>query len=252
MIVNAEGIVLRQRKIANNRRMIVLFTRQYGKLSAGTSINERSRSKSALALRPFTHAEYDLFKGRESYSINSAGVLDSYYSIGEDINRYMTAAAFLEYLEKVLDEGAAMPGLFKLSLDFLGSVSVVKSNAETLLYAFIVKSLRMLGVMPEMGCCVNCGKDLEDIQVPRMFSVSSGGVICPDCADIENQGGSALIYKPGFDIINVMRFFESKPLKAFEKIELKKEDAKVVREIIANYTERYLDVDVLRKSDGEG
>ena len=164
MIVNAEGIVLRQRKIANNRRMIVLFTRQYGKLSAGTSINERSRSKSALALRPFTHAEYDLFKGRESYSINSAGVLDSYYSIGEDINRYMTAAAFLEYLEKVLDEGAAMPGLFKLSLDFLGSVSVVKSNADTLLYAFIVKALRMLGVMPEMGCCVNCGKDLEDIQ----------------------------------------------------------------------------------------
>ena len=32
MIINAEGIVLRQRKIANNRRMIVLFTKQYGKL----------------------------------------------------------------------------------------------------------------------------------------------------------------------------------------------------------------------------
>ena len=34
--------------------------------------------------------------------------------------------------------------------------------------------------------------------------------------------------------------------------DLKKEDAKVVREIIANYVERYLDADVLRKTYGEG
>ena len=55
-----------------------------------------------------------------------------------------------------------------------------------------------------------------------------------------------------FRSIEVVRFFESKPLKAFEKIDLKKEDAKVVREIIANYVERYLDADVLRKTYGEG
>ena len=252
MIINAEGIVLRQRKIANNRRIIVLFTRQYGKLSAGTSINERGRSKSALALRPFTHAEYDIFKGREAYSINSASVMHSYYSIGEDINRYMTAAAFLEYLEKVLDEGSAMPGLFKLSIEFLESISVARSSADTLLYAFIIKSLRMLGVMPETSCCVNCGKSLSEIARPREFSVTSGGVICHDCAGIENQGGSALIYRPSFDIIEVLNYFESKPLKAFEKINLKEEDAKVVRDIIANYTERYLDVDVLGKTIREG
>ena len=105
MIINAEGIVLRQRKIANNRRMIVLFTKQYGKLSAGTSVNEKSRSKAALALRPFTYAEYDIFKGREAYSINSAQVSKSFYSIGEDIDRFINASAFIEYLDGVLEEG---------------------------------------------------------------------------------------------------------------------------------------------------
>ena len=73
--------------------MIVIFTKQYGKLSAGTSINEKSRGKAALALRPFTYAEYDIFKGREAYSINSASVSKSFYSIGEDIDRFMTASA---------------------------------------------------------------------------------------------------------------------------------------------------------------
>ena len=245
MIINAEGIVLRQRKIANNRRMIVIFTKQYGKLSAGTSINEKSRGKAALALRPFTYAEYDIFKGREAYSINSAAVSKSFYSIGEDIDRFMTASAFIEYLDKVLPEGEPMPKLFELSLDFLQSVSVSNSAPDTLLYAFIVKTLGILGVAPELGCCVNCGKSLAEIPAPRMFSVSSGGVICPDCADEERQGGHALIYKPSFDIIDVFRYFETKPLQTFEKVTLKKEDAAVIREILANYTERYLDADVL-------
>ncbi|MDO5332322.1 MAG: recombination protein O N-terminal domain-containing protein, partial [Bacillota bacterium] len=83
---------MKQRKIANNRRMITLFTKNYGKISAGTSINEKSKSKAALALRPFTYAEYDLFKGRETFSVNAAQVKKSYYSIGEDLDRFLIAS----------------------------------------------------------------------------------------------------------------------------------------------------------------
>ncbi|MCF0141628.1 MAG: recombination protein O N-terminal domain-containing protein, partial [Mogibacterium sp.] len=43
MLVTTEGIVLKQRKIAGNRRMITVFTRKYGKISAGTSINEKGK-----------------------------------------------------------------------------------------------------------------------------------------------------------------------------------------------------------------
>ena len=249
MIITTEGIVLRQRKIANNRRMIVIFTKQYGKLSAGTSINEKSRGKAALALRPFTYAEYDIFKGREAYSINSASVSKSFYSIGEDIDRFMTASSFIEYLDKVLPEGEPVPRLFDLGLEFLDSVSVTNSAPETLLYAFIVKTLGMLGVAPELSCCVNCGKRPEDFgESFRPFSVSSGGIICPDCAEEEKRGPDSLIYRPEFDIIDVFRYFDSKPIKTFEKVGLKPEVRREVREILADYTDRYLGVDVLKTS----
>lgn len=246
MIINAEGIVLRQRKIANNRRMIVLFTKQYGKLSAGTSVNEKSRSKAALALRPFTYAEYDIFKGREAYSINSAQVNKSFYSIGEDIDRFMNASAFIEYLDKVLEEGIPAPKLFDLSLEFLQSVSECRSGSDTLLYAFMVKTFRMLGVAPELSCCVNCGKTPEKFgEGFSFFSVSDGGIICPDCADEEKRNSDSLIYRPRFDIITVLRYFESKPLKTFEKVDLKPEVRNDVREIISEYAGRYLGADVL-------
>ena len=268
--------------------MIVLFTRQYGKISAGTSINEKSRSKAALALRPFTYAEYDIFKGRETYSINSASAQKSLYSIGEDLDRFMAASSFIEYLDKVLGEEEPMPKLFDLSLQFLESVSKSGKNAETLLYAFIFKSLSLLGVAPEMSCCVNCGKQIEDFWIEAKddradsegiagrddradskgvagrdgrtgkesnagkkriaaFSVSGGGLICPDCEASEKTAGDSLIYRPSFDIIGVFRYFGSKPLKTFEKAGLRPEAAAGTREILSEYISRYLGTDVLRQ-----
>ena len=251
MIISTEGIVLRQRKIANNRRMIVIFTKQYGKLSAGTSINERSRGKSALALRPFTYAEYDIFKGRETFSINSAQVSKSFYSIGEDIDRFMNASAFIEYLDKVLPEEEPLPKLFELSQDFLQSVSVSKAATETLLFAFIFKTLKMLGVAPELGCCVNCGKPAVRFgEGFKKFSVTGGGIVCGECAEEEKRDPDSLIYSPKFDILDVFEYFDSKPLKTFEKVDLKPSVAGEVREILAEYTSRYLGVDVLRSSKG--
>lgn len=254
MQITTEGIVLKQRKIANNRRMIVIFTKKYGKISAGTSINERNRSRSALALRPFTFSEYDLFKGREAYSINSATARKSYYSIGEDLDKFMTASAFIEYLDKILQDEESMPGLFELSLEFMESIERTKTDPSTLLYAFVVKSFRMLGVMPELRSCVNCAKDIgtfgrdDNGNIPgrnKLFSVSSGGIICEDCANEEKTNGSALIYRPSFDIIDVFKFFSSKPLNTFEKITLKPGVSEMIRKILAEYSRYYLGADVL-------
>ena len=258
MLISADGIVLRQRKIANNKRMIVVFTRQYGKISAGTSINEKSRNRSALALRPFTLAEYDIFKGRESYSINSASVKKSYYSIGEDLKRFMAASRFLVYLDKVLPDEEPMPQLYDLAVDFMEAASQTSSSADTLLFAFIVKSFRMLGVMPEMTCCVNCGRSAESfgydaqMRIPgrlKLFSVTGGGIICEDCANADKRESGALIYRPSFDIIEVFRFFLSRPLKTFEKVSLKKDVSEQILNILAEYTSLYLGVDILGKDD---
>ena len=254
MIINTEGIVLRQRKIAGNKRIIVIFTRQYGKISAGTSINEKSRSRSALALRPFTFAEYELFKGRDAYSINTASARRSYYSIGEDLDRFMNASSFIDYLDKVTAEGEPLPGLYDLSLEFLESASRAEKGADTLLLAFIVRSLSILGVSPELRCCVSCGKSLDEIAEQegtdsfRRFSVTSGGIICAECAQKEKTEGNALIYRPSFDIIDVFRYFQSKPLRTFEKVTLRDDVVYMVKKVLAEYTGRYLDADVLSGS----
>jgi len=245
MLITSEGIVLKQRKIAGNRRMLTVFTKNYGKISAGTSLNEKSKGKSALALRPFTYAEYDIFKGRESFSINNAQTIKSYYSIGEDLDRFLIASKLIEYLDMILEEGQARPKLFEMTLEFMESITRARGNYDTLLYAFIVKTLRVQGVMPELKCCVNCGK--ETMKTRYLFSVSDGGVICED-RERKIDDEHSLIYKPTFDIIDVLRYFIDKPLEQFEKVSLKPEVTDTIRKILGEYIDRYLGVGILKEN----
>jgi hypothetical protein len=48
----------------------------------------------------------------------------------------------------------------------------------------------------------------------------------------------------------VFGYFASRPLATFERVDLKSDVAGVVRGILAEYTDRYLGVDVLRTSTG--
>lgn len=249
MLISSEGIVLKQRKIANNRRIIILFTKRYGKISAGTGMNEMRKGRAALAIRPFTYAKYDIFKNRGYYNINAAEVIRSYYSIGEKLERFSAASHMIEYLDAVTEEGEPMPHLFDLSMEMLDVISIAEHNFSTMFDAYLVKTFGMLGIMPEIRHCLNCGKpysktDKDDFA----FSVEAGGILCNSCIESAEPvpGGTAdsLIFRPSFDIIVTLHYFIENPLKIFTKVVLKSEYSAELRNILNKYVNYYLDVDI--------
>lgn len=245
MLITTEGIVLKQNKIAGNRRMIVLFTKDYGKISAGTSLNERSKGRSALALRPFTYAEYEIYKNRGYYNINGASVRKSFYAIGEDIDRFMAASHVIEYLNLSLEEEQYRPRMFELTIEFLDAVTrATKSSCQTMVYAYIFKTLGMQGIMPELRQCVNCGKPLDQMKRPIRFSVSGGGILCGDCSGEEKADPNALIFEPDFDIVEVIQYMTKSPLETFGRVTLKKNVQRELGRILAEYLDYYLNIDL--------
>lgn len=250
MRVSTDGIVIRQNKISNNKRIIVLFTKEYGRISAGTTINERGKGKSALALRPFTYVEYELFKNRGFYNVNSASVKKSFYSIGEDIERFEVASKVLDYLDKVLEEEQPKPRMFELTLEFFEAISEAKSNYQTLLYAYIIKNFAMQGVLPEIKQCVDCGKKYPDFKTRPSFSVSGGGIMCKECTIKYTSTPNSLIFNPEFDIVEVIDFFIKRPLSTFKKVSLKPEISEQIKTILAEYLEFHLGVRLLKDEFG--
>jgi len=238
LLTDTEGIVLRQVKTSYGRRMILLFSKKYGKISAGTSIGEKGRSKSSLALRPFTYGRYELFKNRDSYNINSADVIKSYYGIGEDVDKYMNGAYVLEFTEKVLQDESPMPAVFNLMTDFFELLETREKGIGTLVLAYQIKLFKHLGVMPQLECCSVCGEKHE----ATAFSIEDGGIICHECArNIQNSQTHTLIYDAGFGIVNILRYFTANPLKSIQNLALKEDVGKQLQKLVREYAAYHLD-----------
>ena len=243
MLTDTEGIVLRQIKTSYNRRMILLFSKRYGKISAGTGIGEKNRSKSSLALRPFTYGRYELFKNRESYNINSAETLRSYYAIGEDIDKYMNGAYVLEFTEKVLADEVPSPVIFRILLEFFDLLEKRDKGVGTLVLAYQTKVLRYAGVMPQLDRCSVCGED----KPAEKFSIEEGGIVCADCwRNMQNSQSHTLIYDVKFGIVDILKYFTVNSLKNLESIALKEDAGRLLQKIVREYAAYYLDASDLK------
>lgn len=243
MLTDTEAIVLKQTKISYGRRMILLFSKKYGKISAGTSISEKGKNKSSLPLRPFTYGRYELYKNRDSYNINGAEIIRSHYKIGEDIDKYISGAYVLEFTEKALPEEVPSVSAFNLLADFFALLENREKGIGTLVLAYQVKLLKSLGVMPQLENCTICGQKRQ----AALFSIADGGIICSDCSqNMQNSQRDALIYDVKFGIVNILKYFAKNPLKSIENLALKEDAGKLLQEIIRAYAAYYLDVSDLK------
>lgn len=250
MITDTEGIVLKQTKAAYGRRMILLFSKKYGKISVGTSISEKGKNKSALALRPFTYGRYELFKSRDSFNLNTAEVIKSYYKIGEDVDKYMNSSYVLEFTEKLLHEGQPSQGMFSLILDYFYVIENRQKSHGTVVLGYQVKALKIMGVLPELNVCLHCGKPISKENPPVCIDIENGGIICSQCGHpAANSGRELLLYSVNFGIVNIIRYFADHSLKDLEGLALEEPVREKVQTIIKKYTEYHLDIGEL-KSEG--
>lgn len=243
MYTDTEGIIFRQIKTVNGRRMVLLFSKKYGKISAGTSISEKGRNKSSLALRPFTYGRYELFKTRDSCHINGTEVIKSYYRIGEDVEKYMYCSYALEFTEKLLPDEAAEPAVFNLILDFFDIMEKRSKRYSSLILAYQIKVLQEVGSMPQVNRCILCGEKNE----PVLFSVKEGGILCNRCClNFHDNKNDTLIYQVNFGIVNILRYILDNPLKSFENLALDSEIQKQLSKIIKSYILYHLDIGKLK------
>ena len=181
-------------------------------------------------------------KGR--YTVKSAEAERSFYGLAEDPDRYGEAAFVLELTARLLPEGVPQPRIFDLMTDMFSALENRRNRFLTLRLAYEVKLMDLLGVAPRTDCCVRCGKKngLE------AFSVPGGGALCGECHRKLTEEGypDRLIYPARFDMMNVIDYFRSNPLKRFEKLALNDGAAAWMQNVIRRYMAYYLDVDQLK------
>jgi len=178
--------VIRQRDLGEADRIVVLYTRERGKVSAVAKGTKRLRSKLAGSLQLFSHASVQVAAGRSLEVATQARPIDSHYNLRRDMRRYAHASYAAELLDALTDEGLADPELFDV---FVATLEAMDAGGDppTMVRAFELKLMARLGYGPELESCVSCGGDVGG--GGRGFSVSQGGVLCGGCLAAEGGVG---------------------------------------------------------------
>ena len=256
MLADSTGIILRRINATSGRKMLSIFTQKYGKISAGTSISEKSsKGKATLSLNRFTYGRYEIYRSRDFYNVNSGEVVKSFFRIGENPDKYFAASFVLELTDKALPEELPQPKLLNELVDFLETLEDRSKGFITLVIAYEIKLLDALGMLPNLDECVVCGTKPDDKHRLQYFSVEDGGMVCDECIknmDKETVHNSKakvkprLIFSPKFDIVSIIKYFSKRPISAFENIMLDSETEEELYKIFREYISYHMDIGMLK------
>ena len=175
MFQNSMGIVIRSADYRDYDRILTIFTKNFGKVSAIARGARKQGSALLAASEILCCSKLALYRSKTRSSVNQAEVVNSFFNIRSDIASLTVAAILSDICDKTAMEDEPNPRLFALLASALYSLDN-GCNPYGVLVFFIFKSLDILGFRPQLNTCVCCGKPAVD-----KVNISLGGAVCEDC-----------------------------------------------------------------------
>ncbi|MGB9682695.1 MAG: DNA repair protein RecO [bacterium] len=169
------GLILSHKNIGEGDRLIILLTRERGKLKAVARGSRKISSKLAGSLEPLNAIRAWINIGKTFDIVKGVEVIKAFPNIRKDLNKYLTAVRMLEFTEVITPENDSGENFYRLLLGVLTALDRYDANIESLLRFFWINAISLAGYKLRLDRCI-CGR--EDI---FYFSPSLGGVICRDC-----------------------------------------------------------------------
>lgn len=176
-----EAVVLRHSNWGEADRLLVLYTRQKGKLRAVAKGARKMRSRKAGHVEPFMQVSLQLAAAHGPYIVTDAEMIEAFQPLREDLLRTGYAAYAVELVDRFsYEEESENPLIFSLLTDTLNRIAREPDPWLGLRY-YEVRLLDSLGFRPQLMKCSNCQTEIKPED--QYFSPSLGGVLCPRCGN---------------------------------------------------------------------
>jgi DNA repair protein RecO (recombination protein O) len=194
---SAEAIVLRCSDFGEADRLVVLLTRDHGKVRAIAKGVRRPTSRHGGNVEPFVQARIQLARGRDLEVLTQSELTHARRSLREDLESAAHAYYLTEVADAMVEPGASASRVFSLLGRALDLIDAGADPALTTVQA-ILHLLDQLGYRPQLFRCLACDEELQP--VPGFFSVAEGGALCPRCG--AGRSGARPI---GVDTLKLLR-----------------------------------------------
>lgn len=187
--LHCEAVLLRSVDFGESDRIVHLLTSDGGRLTAIAKAARRSHRRFPGTLDVFNHLEIDgRAKPRATMAfLERAKLIQPFLGLRTDPARYALASFLTEMLDRLSPEGIVGPEaarLFEFAIESLSLLERVRPTASLRLLLEL-RGLDALGLRPEFGRCVRCGRVAGDeIAHDHLvhFHVADGGITCAACA----------------------------------------------------------------------
>lgn len=179
MVLETEGLVLRQTKYDEWDKILTIFTRNNGKIQAIAKGARRPKGSLVAGTQVFSCSDFLLYRGRNLYQVNQADIIESFFSLRDDLYKLAYATYIIELVDAGTVEELANVKLFDLSIKTLRVLSKLNKDYKKLLAAFELKYISFIGFRPHLRSCVVCNSELGS---RAKFSSEQGGTICENCS----------------------------------------------------------------------
>ncbi len=181
------AVVLRTYKLAEADRIVVLLTREKGKVRAVAKGVRRTGSKFGSRLEPGSHVELQLRESRGDLElVTQAETVEPHVKSRSDLTRLGHSAALLEAVDQLSQVGKPDIRLHDM---LVGGLRVIEERDPPLVVAaFYLRLLAHEGVSPELDRCVGCGQVVDRLY----WAPEVGGVRCGPCGGGRNVSSESL------------------------------------------------------------
>jgi len=181
------AVVLRTYRLGEADRIVVLMTKERGKVRAVAKGVRRTKSKFGSRLEPGSYVDLQLYETRGELDIVSqVETIEPHRRTREDLSRLSRTAALLEAVDNVAQEGEPSPRVHDMLVGGLRAVE--DQNPPLVTAAFYLKLLAQEGLAPEVEVCVGCAE--EDVDFA--WAPEAGGVRCGSCGGGRPMSDEAL------------------------------------------------------------
>ena len=168
MTLEVRGLVVRTVDLSRSDKLLTILTAERGLITAVSNGSRSLKSRYLAASQLFCYASFVLEVRGDRHWVREVELIESFFALRTDIEKVALAGYVCEVVEHVGTENMPEPDLLRLSLNTLYALANDKSSKEQIKGAFEMRAAAILGFMPELSRCVDCGEEGQGVALDVM------------------------------------------------------------------------------------
>lgn len=227
MRTNTDGLILKEQNIGEKDKLVTVLTRHNGLVRAFVRGAKSFKNRKNSATGMFCYSKLSLYKSKDSYIIDEAEPLETFFGLRDDLDKISLAQYFSELAISLVQEEEPAEEYLRLILNSLHFLSKGTMPNEQVKAITELRMMCIAGFMPNLIACERCGEYETNTMY---FDVEDGLLYCENCIS------SQALFSLDIGLVKALRHIA---FSDFEKIySFKMEDYAIPD--LSYITEKYL------------